>query len=453
MSGIGVVGGFDTTLVTTTTEACIRGTAGVSSVLAGSAGVEVSAWSQEVVSSHTGSASASAVAGAAGAVSAVEIGGATRATIGESDVDTTGGLRVLATDVADVVANAGALSAGLIAGVGGAVDFVTIDRDTHAGLSGVVCSAADATEVAAYSQALINAGVATAGGGGIVSVMGAGAVNLITGATTASIEAGSRASEINTNPEVPGGDVIVTAIDYAAIESDAGGYSGSLVAGVGASMNINVIRRDVDASIGDSSQVASGGNVRVEAMAEHFVDASTTAFAGAAAAGIAGSLSAVALGGGIDIRAWAEAQKGRRTLNGLLVLSNGIDGLLSDDVSDRAQAALAGSDLSIDAALAWDVSPAAVTASMGSARIEAGGNVTVSAERRIGALTDVGSMAVGVLVGVGGLGRIHRRGGPHGGLCGPRCGRGRGGCRSRGCDGERRRQCRPDGPDRRPRNG
>ena len=120
---------------------------------AGTAGVEVSAWSQELVSSETGSAGLSIVAGAAGSVSAIDIRGETTATISESDITSRGNVQVLATDIADVTTRAGAISVGLIAGVGGAIDFVTIARDTRAKMIGVHSNALGSTEVIAYSQA------------------------------------------------------------------------------------------------------------------------------------------------------------------------------------------------------------------------------------------------------------------------------------------------------------
>ena len=190
LSGIGVVGGFDTTIIDTTVLASVDSPAGVNNVTAGSGGVEVSAWSQELVSSRTGSAAVSAIAGAAGAVSAVEILGSTTAFIGETDVASGGGLGVLATDISDVATDAGALSASLLVGVGGAVDYVTIDRDTSAGMSGVRAEAAGSVEVAALNHASITGNSGTAGGGGIVAVVGTAAVHLIEGSTEAFIGAG-----------------------------------------------------------------------------------------------------------------------------------------------------------------------------------------------------------------------------------------------------------------------
>ena len=399
-SGIGGVGGFDTTLINSTVTAAIDNDAGINTIVAGSGGVETSAWSQEQVSSNTGSASASAIAGVAGAISAVEIRGATTATLGESDLTSTGAVRVLATDLSDVSTKAGALSASLLAAAGGSVDYVTIDRDTSAAMNGVHSNAAGDTEVIALSHALINGSSGTVGAGGIVAVVGTGAVHLIEGSTTATIGAGSRASAIN-QTAASSGNVTVSAVDDALIDSSAGGHSGSIVAGVGGSMNINVIRRDVAARIAGAAEVSGGGDVTVAADEDHRITAETSAFAVSGLVGVAGSLSAAALGGGIDAAAAGEAGKTKTTINGLLDLSGGIEGLLSDGVSARAEAAFAPFTLSIDRALLTTTAPAVLSATV-SGSVDVGGDIVIRAERKLAADQQVGGNAIGGLVGVGG---------------------------------------------------
>ncbi|HQL22815.1 MAG TPA: hypothetical protein PKY95_00170, partial [candidate division Zixibacteria bacterium] len=400
--GLGVVGGFDTTIIDTAVTASISNTTDIKSVQAGSRGVEVSAWSQEYVFSRTGSAAANLV-GAAGAVSAVSISGDTKAFIKEADITTeTGGIAVTAQDIAVVTVNAGALSASLIAGAGGSVDYVSIDRDTTAKMVGVHSNAGGSTSVAAASRALIEGRSATAGGGGLASIAGATSIHTIQGTTEAVIHAGSRQSQINQDTGFAGNGVSVTATDYAKIDSRAGTYSASLGAGFGASLTVDTIRRNVSALIGDQSQVRSGGDITVKALAAHYISSSATAFAGAVGVGIAGTLAVAAIGGAIDDEAYDEVVKVKSAINDLLDLSGGIDGLLSDDVAEQAEDTLAEHDLTINSAISSGAARKIVAARIDGGTITASGNVTVKAIRQLGAVLEEGQVAEALLAGVGG---------------------------------------------------
>jgi len=283
-SSIGIVGGFDTTFVRNNTEAFITDTDAtddVTTVYAGEEGVDVSVWTQERVSSKTGSAAVT-FAGAAGALSTVELECTSHALISEADVATLGDLTVRATDIADVDTKAGAISVNLLAGVGGAVDFVTIGNTTGAELIGAHTNALGVTSVDAHSQAYLVGHSGTGGGGGIASVVGASSIHDIGNTTQARIASGSRHSKVNQDPSFSRGaqDIEVTAADYARIEGRVGTFSASFGVGFGASMHVATIHNDVLAVIGKQSLVHAGGDVTVSATERESAASSIHAFSG-----------------------------------------------------------------------------------------------------------------------------------------------------------------------------
>lgn len=399
-AGIGLVGGIDTTIVAAQTTATIRGhdTSAPTSVLAAGA-VEVSAWAQDLVNSQTGSAGASAL-GAAGAVSAVEITSDTRAFVEQAELMTAGDLSVLATRIADAGTTAGALSTALLVGVGGAVDYVTIAGATEAYVTGASVDVAGDTSIRATSHALICGRSGTAGAGGIASVVGAASVHLIETVTKAYLGSGPNAF----NPTMyPGQDVTIQAVDHAAIDSNAGSVGGSLIAGVGGSLDVGVIRNSATAEIGEGVSLQAGGDVTVDAQATQGAASYAKGYAIGLLAGIGGSISAMAIGGGLDDAAYDEADKVRDTINDLLDLAGGITDLTHDETSARVAAILAQHSLSIDAAITQDPDNlGAVRAVVGTgAQVTAGGNVRIAAKTTPAATADCGQVTGGI-VAVGG---------------------------------------------------
>ncbi|NLX97528.1 MAG: cadherin-like domain-containing protein, partial [Rhodopirellula sp.] len=401
-SGMGGVGGFDTTIINTTTRAFIASTDNDdNTVQAGSAGVDVSAWSQELVSSETGSAAANAI-GAAGAVSAVEIVADTQAYVQQVQLTTSGSLTVDATRIVDAGTKAGALNVSLLAGVGGSVDFVTIAGTTEAYLSGTTAEVAGDTSITATSHALIDGQSGTAGAGGIASVVGAASIHLIETVTRAYLNGADSACTLNRNTS-PGQDVTIRAIDHAEIHSSAGALAASLLAGVGGSIDVNVIRNSAEAEIGDGVWVQAGGNVTVDAQATQQVFSHAKGFAIGLLTGIGGSVSAIGLGGGLGDEAHAKADKASGTINGLLSLSGGIDGLMGEEVSQKVEGVLSQHSLTIDEAIATDPETlGSVRAALGAqAHVTAGGDITISATGTQGATSECGQYTGGI-VAVGG---------------------------------------------------
>ena len=345
-AGVGAVGAVDTTIIDAQTSATIIGndSVGLTNITA-SGKVDVSAWSQDIVNSQTGSAAANAL-GVAGAVSAVEITSDTSAYLDHVQLNTTGDLTVTATRIADVVTKAGVINVSLLAGVGGSVDYVTIAGTTEALVSASTIEVEGNTSILATSHARIYGQSGTAGVGGIAAVVGAASIHLIETVTQADLEG----SCVNQTTPQPGQNLTIQAIDHAEIRGNAGSLVGSLDAGVGGSMDVGVIRNSALAQIGASVLVSVGGDVNLDAQATQNVDSYAKGYAIGALAGLGGSVSAIGLGGGLSDDAYNEANKFRDTINDLLYLADGIDGLATDETSSRIESTLSEHSLSVDAA-------------------------------------------------------------------------------------------------------
>lgn len=398
-AGVGLVGAIDTTIIDAQTTATIlgHGASRSTSVIA-SGKVDVSAWSQDIVNSQTGSAAANAL-GAAGAVSAVEITSNTRAYIDHVQLNTNGDLTVMATRIADVVTKAGAINISLLAGVGGSVDYVTIGGTTEASISASTIEVAGDTSILATSHTRIQGKSGTAGVGGIAAVVGAASVHLIETVTQADLK-GSRVNQATTQP---GQDLTIQAMDHAEIKGNAGSVAGSLVAGVGGSMDVGVIRNSSLAQIGAGVMISVGGDVNVDAQATQHVDSYAKGYAIGLLAGLGGSVSAIGLGGGLSDDVYHEANKFRDAINDLLYLAGGIDGLASDEISTRIENTLSRHSLSVDAAITNEPETvSAVLAEIGTmTQITAGGNVYINAQNMPSATSDCGQLNAGI-VAVGG---------------------------------------------------
>ncbi|NUQ63376.1 MAG: tandem-95 repeat protein, partial [Pirellulales bacterium] len=401
-SGLGAVGGFDTTIVNNLTQAFIASTANdYRTVQAGNGGVDVSAWSQQLVSSETGSAAANAI-GAAGAVSAVDVVADTEAYIKHVQLTTSGSLTVEATRIADVETKAGAVSLSLLAGAGGSVDFVTIAGTTEAYLSATAADVTGDTSILATSHALITGQSGTAGAGGIASIVGAASIHLIETVTRAYLDAAGSGCTLN-QTTVPDQDVTLRAIDRAEIASSAGSLAASLLVGVGGSIDVNVIRNSAEAEVGDGVWLQAGGSVTVDAQATQQVSSYAKGFAIGLLTGIGGSISAIGLGGGLGEDAHDQADQASGTINDLLFLSGGIAGLTGDETSQRVESILSQHSLSIDNTIATvPHAVGSVRAAVGAqAHVAAGGDITILAKSTQAATSQCGQYTGGI-VAVGG---------------------------------------------------
>ena len=186
-----------------------------------------------------------------GAISSNEIANVTKARVSGSTVTQTGGASVLAADRSEMNYGTGAVSIGSEAGIGVAIGFNLITNDVTAQLQGTdslgqvrgtgKVALGDARISATSDEKIVNAsygvgGSSTVGGAGSISV------NVIDTDVTAHIGRGAQVTA--------DGTVVVDAQGQDDIKAFAGALGLGGNAGVGLSSSVNVIRGATEASVG-----------------------------------------------------------------------------------------------------------------------------------------------------------------------------------------------------------
>jgi hypothetical protein len=399
--GFGAV--VDTDVYTSTTSATVGG----STVYAGG-DVEVSALTRENVTSATAGAGVGTYVGFAGGASGVNIGGSTMATINDSSaVYSHGNLTVRADDGVNLHLGDGVLGGSLAVGAGGAIAVALDGHTTSATIDSSTTDATGLTLVQADSaETLLDVAVA-AGIGGIAGVAGAvGVVSLTAGVTAAIIAADVNQDESYKNS---GQGVTVKATDNASVTDGLGGLAGSLIAGVGAAVDVITIKDTVDAYVGDSSKVSAGGDITVEADGDKTFSSNVFSFALGGSASLNGTVTVVGIGGGLDSQGTSQIQGSNsksflNTINNNLSLGNGAPGLNSNIGTEQdAQTLTQSSAMDVTDALGTDQTPRDTTAWVGkNVTLKAGGAVSVTATETIHASTALagqGTGSFGVSVG------------------------------------------------------
>jgi hypothetical protein len=133
--------------------------------------------------------------------------------------------------------------------------------------------------------------IVVAGGGGLVGVGGAVGVVVIDSDTVAEI---GQAQVNQNNLGGEGQDVYVLAGNDTRLRAIRGGVGGGFV-GVGAAVDVGVVRNDVGAFIRNGASVRAGDEVEVDALAIKKLDGFTAA-AGVGAVGVSGSVSVWSVG-------------------------------------------------------------------------------------------------------------------------------------------------------------
>ncbi len=385
----GAAAGFgaasDTTTVNNTVRAFIADTNdsdsdSVTTSVEGLAGVDVLAVNYEEIASVSSAGALSAGYSLAGSVSVVETSSSTHAHISGARVKTNGSLKVRAGSTTDVDMVAGGLSVGLAGGgVGGSVAYVKIANTTKADITDSTTDAQGETLVQAQSTEDVYTVAATFGGGTFAGIAGAVTMTLMVADTRAFIGSSSstKKSKINQNEDYEDSsqDVTVLASDDATIQDRSGGESEGLVA-VGAAVDVASIRNDVSAFIGSHSLVTAGGSLEVQADGNKSITSKVYA-ASVGGLGIAGSISVLSVGVGIDSE---DAGYVTPVLSG----SNNSTGTSTND------------------AVSTSTTQHGTTAFIGSlATVEAGsvttGSVTVSADDEVTITSTTGSVVAGVL--------------------------------------------------------
>ncbi|MDD4600778.1 MAG: hypothetical protein PHQ46_06940, partial [Negativicutes bacterium] len=202
-------------------------------------------------------------------------------------VNTTGNVVVSANNDFDALNVAASVAVGGTAGIGAAVGTTNVRADTQAWIGkNVTVNAGQDTSITAAATENLNTIAAGGAGGGTAGVAGSAVVETVIVKTKAFVDAGAA---LNSDKSV-----LINASDDTTIGSFGGAVSFGGTAGVGAGAVIEVINKDTEASIKDSSTdkktvVNAGQDVVVEAQSSENITAAAASAAGGGTAGVAGS--------------------------------------------------------------------------------------------------------------------------------------------------------------------
>jgi filamentous hemagglutinin family protein len=393
---VGVGGAADTALLGHTTRASVSDAA-----LAGRQAARVAATSSSEVTQGIVGLGGGLV-GLAGSIGVVLAQSTTEALVQRSQVDAAQGrIDVKADNRSAVDVAAGAVAAGAV-GIGVTATVTVATQTTRAQVLDSRLDAAQTTTVQATSdtaERVLDATLSAAGAAGV-----AGTVNVLVlkGSTEAEI---GGTSLVNTRLATAGQDVQVRATDSVTLVDKVGGAGVAAGVGVGAAVDVVLLRSGARAAIDGSADVRAARDITVQADALRDIDALAVAGGAGLASGIAGAVSVVAVGGRPDSDSndnasgsvAKAASLARRSATGnQLGAGGGHGGSAVAAAASRVDTARAGADLSGDfSATPTRLSAEAVAAS--TSRLQAGGNVAVGAHTQ----NDITSRAVGAAVSAG----------------------------------------------------
>jgi hypothetical protein len=429
----GVGGGGSVAIVDATTQAAI----GTGATTSAARDIGVTARAREDFVSVAAAAAAGGTVGVAGGVTVIVVDTNTTATLAGTalagrNVD------VVADDKTRVSMLAGSIAIGVAGGgVGASVGVVKLDktvasaiadnavvtalgvggtRSVNTGLSFTDTRLASGINVLANSNQSAFT-LAVAGGGGLyVGIAGAVTLELVDSTVTAAIGDGAAINTINANAGAAATqDVVVTARDSTATLVIDGGVAGGLV-GVAGAVDVGVFRNTAAASIGDGAVVNAKRHIAVSGLSNK-AGSSTAVSAAGGIVGVAAGISIYSYGDGVAPSGEGNQQIKDSTEDGDGSLV-GITGMADDQANNgEANDLLADSDdtrvrgisqsaqdkraaLDFTAAATNTGAPAGTSANIGSATLNAGGNVGVRSRDDLGVKLITGAVAGGA-VGVG----------------------------------------------------
>ncbi|MFO0935895.1 MAG: VCBS repeat-containing protein [Gemmataceae bacterium] len=354
---VGLAGGFNLPIITQTTSATI----GEAAKVTAAGNIEVNAKANQDVLSIAIGVAVGGAAAVGGSVAILPVTSKTTATTGmRSQLLAGGNVGVTATDTTRTAVLTGAAGVGFsVGGLGGGLAVVNVEKETRAalgvnsltsgdGIGGTPLAAVDGTvpltgadpAVRSLKGVLVQAaasqdtfGVGVAGAGGLYGGLAGGVtVTSIKSNTTAEV---GESAQVNTTPAVAGRavsaqqDVAVTALDSTRSFAAAGAMGQAAGAGIAGGVDVAFVNPNVLAQIGANAKVNAKRDVLVDGLAQKDVT-SFAVSAAAGAVGVAGAVSVLNIGSGLDAN-------GLRSLQ-----SNSSNGATTSGyVSDQAQ----GSDI------------------------------------------------------------------------------------------------------------
>ncbi|MEN6412388.1 MAG: hypothetical protein ABFC84_06420, partial [Veillonellales bacterium] len=317
----GVGGGTDLAVRVADTEAYIAETAQVMA----QKDIAVTANAAESIFSVTAVGAVGINAGVAGSLAGNVLTNTTKAYIEEADtadakavVKAGNNVRLAADDDTNIAVIAGGAGFSINgAGVGGSADVNVITKDTQAyvgknaevealggdlGATQTVYAGTDnktQAEGQRASKSIQGLAVQAASTENVIDGVVAGGGSLyagVAGTVVANVISADTAAYIDDNAKITAKDVSVTAVDDLKLFS-AAGSAGVGAGGVAGSFNVGVIVGDTTAYIG-AADVTADNDVDVNALATKDIHVNTVS-AGGGVVGIAGSVSVLAIGGGL----------------------------------------------------------------------------------------------------------------------------------------------------------
>jgi hypothetical protein len=444
VAGAGVAGlgaGADVSVLSADTTAAIKSLAATPTKVSARRDVTVEASALEDLVTVAASAGVGGAVGVAGSAAVYSLSNTTQAMVGEGAIVNAGGnVAVTAEDRTRLALGAGSLGIGVgVAGVGGSVGVVSMQKDTEASIGdqAVVDAAGNGTSdmanltgadfsssgsargVKVFADSSENSFILSAAGAGgfFAGVAGAVTVETIQSRTAARIGDDAFINTHNNGSEDAAQDVNVGARSSSKMRVFDGGIAVGIV-GVAGAVDIGSVQNTTQASIGAGTTVKARRDVAVNMLARK--DLGTVAVSAAVGAvGLAGGVSVYSVGTGLSQEArdrvatssdtgdegnppsfsnpneYADSQAGNGKLGELLGHSS--DSRLKG-VSNSAQASRSGIAVSNTLGATTIKQNSASIGSLST--IDAGHGVAVKAGNTVNFSTATGG-AAGGLVGIG----------------------------------------------------
>ncbi|HEY7711643.1 MAG TPA: hypothetical protein VIG57_16625, partial [Candidatus Entotheonella sp.] len=240
-------------------------------------------------------------AGVAGVFAVIFTKNVSKAFIGDSAiVKADDSILLTATNDTKAFMVAGGAAGAATAGVGGSLAALVIWNDTLAYIGqNAITDAKNATSLEATASELAITAVISGTGGGNTGVAASLSTKTIKSNTQAYI---GQSAQVNLDPLYASANqtVSLAAIDASILVGVAGSGTGGGTAGVGASSDINVITKTVNAFIANAAQVSAVKLVSILAKAAETIISITAGFAGGGNTGVGGAVAILVVANSIQ---------------------------------------------------------------------------------------------------------------------------------------------------------
>ncbi|RPJ02538.1 MAG: hypothetical protein EHM39_01630, partial [Chloroflexi bacterium] len=401
----GVGAASDTGVMVKTTRAYIQDGATVNA----KNDILLSSLSKDVHISTAIGFAAGGSAGVAGTVAVSVVANTTESFTGTGvTLNSQNNITLFAADYATMVLTAGSGAGAGAAGVAAAFAVAVFASQTKAyiGNSNTV-NARGVIDIFADTTENVITTVAGGSGGGSAGVAGSLGIKVLSTTTQAYIGGLSLINQ-DIAYDTATQSINLHANDRVITVGLAGAATGGGAAGVGASGDVTVVRNQTSTYIGDGAWVDAQKDISLAALSDKYVNAAVLVGSGAGAAGIAGSISIIAVGSLFDGEASSGVGNAPAAVDGEISGSSVGNMLGNSSAALQAKATIdgerAGLGISDDFANASTVALNNTQAFIGfNARVNAGEDLTITASDKTVAITGVIAGTGGGAAGVAGV--------------------------------------------------